>query len=64
MSHDIYLSDQQKRIVELLDDENTWSEAANELGIAQSTLEEQMRRVREKRERCGATLDWLAEHGR
>jgi len=63
MNHDVYLSDQQRKIIKLLDEGHTWADAADELDIAQSTLEEQMRRVRVKRERCEATLDWLAEHG-
>lgn len=61
---DTYLSDQQVAIIELLDSGRTYAEAAEELGISQKTLEEQMRRVRVRAERCEATLDFLKQHGR
>ncbi|WP_120243320.1 helix-turn-helix domain-containing protein [Halopiger aswanensis] len=63
------LSDQQKRIIELLDEGHTWASAADELDISQSALEEQMARVSDKTERATEeikeweeTLAWLDAH--
>jgi len=61
---DTYLSDQQDEILALLDDGHTWASAADEIGISQSALEEQMRRVREKQEKAERTLERISEYGR
>lgn len=56
-----YLSPQQERILDLLDEDYTWASAADELGISQSAFETQMKRIKEKGEKAAVTVDRLID---